>query len=73
MDARPTIADLFAVDDFTRRHIGPSADEQAHMLSTIGVATLDELLAETVPSTIRLAESLRLPGPRTVEDVLAEA
>ena len=72
MNARPTVDNLFAVDDFTRRHIGPSVDEQAHMLRTIGVDSLESLLAQTVPSTIRLAESLNLPGPRSVEDVLGE-
>ncbi|MEI7547530.1 MAG: glycine dehydrogenase, partial [Actinomycetota bacterium] len=72
MDARPTLTDLLATDDFVRRHIGPSLSEQAHMLRTIGVTTLDELLVETVPSTIRMAEALPLPASRTVEDVLAE-
>ena len=72
MTARPTLAQLLATDDFVGRHIGPSAAEQAHMLRTIGVETLDGLLAETVPSTIRLAEALPLPASRTVEDVLAE-
>jgi glycine dehydrogenase len=72
MDARPTLADLFAVDDFVNRHIGPSPAERAHMLATIGVGSMDELLAQTVPSTIRMAEALPLPGPRSVEDVLAE-
>ena len=72
MDAHPTLADLFAVDDFVNRHIGPSPAERAHMLATIGVSSIDELLAQTVPSTIRMAEALPLPGPRTVEDVLGE-
>ena len=72
MPARPTLAQLLATDDFVGRHIGPSAAEQAHMLRTIGVETLDGLLAETVPSIFRLAEALPLPASRTVEDVLAE-
>ena len=70
--ARPALADLFGADDFVGRHIGPTADEQAHMLRTIGAASLDALLAETVPASIRMDESLPMPGSRTVTDVLAE-
>jgi len=69
---RPALADLFGVNDFVGRHIGPTDAEQAHMLSTIGVASLDALLAETVPASIRMAESLPMPGSRTVTDVLGE-
>ena len=29
--------------DFMSRHIGPSPTEQAHMLGTLGYASLDEL------------------------------
>ncbi len=69
---RVALADLFGADDFVGRHIGPTTDEQAHMLRTIGAASLDALLAETVPGSIRMAESLPMPGSRTVTDVLAE-
>ncbi|MDO8390103.1 MAG: aminomethyl-transferring glycine dehydrogenase [Actinomycetota bacterium] len=72
MDARPTLNDLLATDDFVGRHIGPSPAEQAHMLRVVGADSMETLLAETVPSTIRLAEALPLPGSRTVDDVLAE-
>jgi len=72
MDARPTLTELLGTDEFIGRHIGPSPAEQAHMLRTIGVDSMETLLAETVPSTIRLAEALPLPAARTVEDVLAE-
>ena len=72
MNTRPTLTDLLGTDDFVGRHIGPSPAEQELMLRTIGVSSLDELLAHTVPSTIRLAEALPLADSRTVEDVLAE-
>jgi glycine dehydrogenase len=64
--------DLFASDEFVGRHIGPSDDDLAKMLSTIGVASLDELIDQAVPATIREVEPLALPGPRTETDVLAE-
>ena len=40
-------------DDFVRRHVGPNEDELRHMLATLGVGTLDELLDETLPASIR--------------------
>jgi glycine dehydrogenase len=42
------------------------------MLRTIGVASVDELLAQTVPPPIRLDAPLDLPGPRRESHVLAE-
>ncbi len=47
------------------RHIGVSENEEALMLQTIGVASLDELIAQTIPSNIQLAESLVLPDALT--------
>ena len=72
VNTRTALADLFGADDFVGRHIGPTADEQAHMLRTIGAASLDALLAQTVPTSIRMAETLPMPGSRSVTDVLAE-
>jgi len=65
-------ADLFADSDFIGRHIGPSPVEREYMLRTIGAESIDALLAETVPTAIRSATALDLPGPRTEADVLAE-
>jgi len=70
--ARPALAELLGTADFVDRHIGPTPDEQRHMLSVVGASSLEVLLAETVPDSIRLLDALPLPGPRTVEDVLAE-
>ena len=65
-------ADLVGADDFVGRHIGPTTAEQEHMLRTIGAASLDELLEQTVPASIRLAGPLALPAPRTTTEVLDE-
>jgi glycine dehydrogenase len=40
-------------DFANRRHIGPSPAEISEMLDAIGVASLDALIAETVPASIR--------------------
>ena len=72
MSIRPTITELLGTDDFVGRHIGPSAAEQTHMLDVIGVESLDALLDQTVPESIRTDGVLPLAGPRTVDDVLGE-
>ena len=47
------------------RHIGVSEKEEAQMLQYIGVNSLDELIAQTIPSKIRLTSALSLPIPLT--------
>ena len=69
---RRSLASLLGSDDFVGRHIGPDDAEHAHMLATLGVASLDELIDQTVPAAIRLEGNLPMSGSRTVEDVLAE-
>jgi len=50
-------------DFANRRHIGPSPEEMEEMLRTLGVASLDELIAETVPKGIRQTEPLDFGPP----------
>jgi glycine dehydrogenase len=57
-------------DDFVRRHVGPTDDELRYMLDTLGVDTLDALLDETLPESIR-DDRLDLPAARSEPDVLA--
>lgn len=47
-------------DSFALRHIGPRRSDLPKMLSTIGVENMEQLIAETIPSEIRLKENLRL-------------
>jgi glycine dehydrogenase len=55
-------SDLLApTDSFVKRHIGPSADEIEQMLKGLGFSTLETLIDQAVPSTIRLNQSLKLP------------
>ncbi len=48
-------------DLFASRHIGPRDHELPEMLQTIGVDSLETLIDKTVPETIRLQKTLRLP------------
>ncbi len=50
---------LMQTTDFISRHIGTIDDTQV-MLETIGVASLDELMGQTVPESIRTRDPLKL-------------
>jgi glycine dehydrogenase len=52
-------------DNFVNRHNGPSEDEVAEMLKTVGAASLDELTEQTVPRGIRLDRNLNTPEAQT--------
>ena len=54
---------LDASDWFARRHIGPSPEDRDRMLETIGTPSLDALIDETIPASIRLQGPLNLPPP----------
>ncbi|MDT8340719.1 MAG: aminomethyl-transferring glycine dehydrogenase [Longimicrobiales bacterium] len=47
--------------DFVNRHLGPSEDEIREMLASLDVASLQELVRQTVPSSILREEPLDLP------------
>lgn len=49
-----------AFKSFEQRHIGPRESEIKEMTDTIGVASLDQLISETVPANIRLKKELNL-------------
>ncbi len=59
-------------NEFTQRHIGPNTEETDAMLKTVGVASLEELIEKTVPSSIRMAEPLTTAGPISEYEYLAE-
>ncbi len=47
--------------EFKQRHIGPSPREEKEMLKTIGINTLEELVAKTVPENIKSPRELSVP------------
>ncbi|HET7689555.1 MAG TPA: aminomethyl-transferring glycine dehydrogenase [Nocardioidaceae bacterium] len=57
---------------FVDRHIGPDEREQAHMLSTLGFSTLDELMSAAVPGSIRTPSALGIPDAVSEEQVARE-
>jgi glycine dehydrogenase len=57
-------------DRFPSRHIGPDDRDVSDMLKVVGAATLDELIEQTIPSSIRLRRPLNLPAARTEHELL---
>ena len=55
-------ASLRPVDTFVRRHLGSREAELEAMLDVLGVSSLDALVDETVPASIRLGRPLALAG-----------
>jgi glycine dehydrogenase len=57
-------------DAFALRHIGTGEKDLNHMLQTIGVDSVDQLIFETIPSDIRLKNELNLEEPMTEYEYL---
>ncbi|MEY4875020.1 MAG: hypothetical protein RL708_169 [Bacteroidota bacterium] len=54
-------------DQFQNRHIGPNESEVFDMLQTIGVKSIDKLIDETVPASIRLKKAPKVGGTAQTE------
>ena len=59
-------------DTFVRRHIGPDEGEIREMLETLGYPSLDALIDDTVPASIRLDRPLKLGAERSEYELLSE-
>src|SRR6185369_5650465 len=60
-------------DGFESRHIGLGPHDVQAMLETIGVASLDELIAQTIPEDIRQRTPLDLGTALSETEALAKA
>ena len=49
-------------DHFSSRHIGPSDEDIKKMLDIMGLDSVEKLLNETIPKTIRLKDPLKIPN-----------
>ena len=58
--------DMTRHDSFQLRHIGPRREEIQSMLEAIGVSSIDQLIDETLP------KSIRLKGPLQIEEGISE-
>ncbi len=66
-----TLSDLEQTTDFTRRHVGPDTAQTKEMLSSLGFDSLNELITQTVPDSIRLDDALNMDDSVTEADTLA--
>ena len=69
---QPSLHDLEQHNAFIGRHIGPSAEETAAMLAELGIDSLNALIDETVPGSIRVKQPIPLAAPKTEAQALAE-
>jgi glycine dehydrogenase len=68
--SRPSLFDLENHDDFIRRHIGPTGQQQTAMARAIGYDNLDALIDDTVPAAIRRQQPMQLPGAQSEQQVI---
>jgi glycine dehydrogenase len=61
---------LNPIDHFAPRHIGPSPEDTKAMLHAVGAASLDALIDEAIPASIRLGAPLSLPPAETESQYL---
>jgi len=47
-------------NSFINRHNGPSKDDVSHMLETMGLKSVEQLIEKTIPADIRLSNGLNL-------------
>ncbi|MEL7936096.1 aminomethyl-transferring glycine dehydrogenase [Pseudomonas delhiensis] len=71
MSKSPSLSQLNQPDAFLRRHLGPDEAERRTMLEALGVASLDDLIVQTVPPAIRLNRPLELPPALDEQGALA--
>uniref|UniRef100_A0A674MPZ6 glycine dehydrogenase (aminomethyl-transferring) n=1 Tax=Takifugu rubripes TaxID=31033 RepID=A0A674MPZ6_TAKRU len=57
-------------DDFTERHIGPGDREKREMLDVLGLESIDQLIENTVPSSIRMRRSMKMDDPVCENEIL---
>ncbi|MFP6742196.1 MAG: glycine dehydrogenase (aminomethyl-transferring), partial [Alphaproteobacteria bacterium] len=70
-DRRRSLEELKMRGDFVRRHIGPGEEQIAEMLDVLGLSSLDELIDNAVPETIRTERPLNLDAVRSERMMLS--
>jgi glycine dehydrogenase len=72
MSALTPLAELENTSEFAARHIGPTAADEQHMLSSIGAASRRALIEAVVPRSIARAQAMVLPPPVGEAQALSE-
>jgi glycine dehydrogenase len=58
--------------EFLARHLGPRKHEVTEMLKVIGVRSIDELIDQTIPDSIRTKQHVHMESARTEFEMLKE-
>jgi len=66
------LGDLLEASAFEPRHIGPDGRDVRAMLEALGVGSMEELVAQALPATVRQKTPLALPAPRSEHEALGE-
>jgi glycine cleavage system P protein (glycine dehydrogenase) len=67
---RATLLQLENHQDFIQRHIGPSPAQQTEMCQSLGYDNLAQLIAATVPESIKREQAMDLAGASTEQAVI---
>jgi glycine dehydrogenase len=70
--ATQPLPSLENAEEFRARHIGPSAADEAHMLSMIGAASKRALIEAVMPRSIARTQPMDLPPPASEVQALVE-
>ncbi|MBG81095.1 MAG: glycine dehydrogenase (aminomethyl-transferring) [Phycisphaerae bacterium] len=65
-----TLSMLDPSPQFAQRHIGPDSIEIAEMLASLGLDSLESLIEEALPETIRTGSALSIGAPRSEHELL---
>src|SRR5690606_29732524 len=69
---RPSPRRFCMIAPFAARHIGPREEETQAMLAAVGASSLDALIDEAVPKSIRFAGPLTLPEAASEAEAIEE-
>jgi len=72
MPPTESLESLMHHHEFIDRHIGPDAEQTQNMLAQLQVASIDELIDQTVPAAIRSEQTATLLPPLNEQHALAE-
>jgi len=61
---------LHYAENFAHRHNGPDATDTHRMLQAVGAASLEELVSQTLPASIRRGQPMQLPPALTEAELL---
>ncbi|MEH6470786.1 MAG: aminomethyl-transferring glycine dehydrogenase [Halopseudomonas sp.] len=71
VSAATTLQTLEHHNEFSERHIGSDVAQQQQMLKALGLSSVQELIGQTVPDSIRLTQALAQPAGCTESEMLA--